>query len=122
MGGGIMSTRPYLKFFVGDFLSDTMALSTEEIGAYCLLLFHQWGTDAAIPPSWLHKVARMSPAQWAEIEPCLEHFFSVDERGHWYNQRLQNEIADFHASAMKRKRKAAHAARSRWDSDEKGHK
>jgi uncharacterized protein YdaU (DUF1376 family) len=43
-----MSSLPYMPFFVGDHLRDTRHLTTEEQGAYLLLIFEYW-TKGGLP-------------------------------------------------------------------------
>ena len=40
---------PYLPIWIGDYLKETRHLSTEEHGAYLLLLFQYWTRQEAFP-------------------------------------------------------------------------
>lgn len=60
-----MSSTPFMQFYVGDYLADTLDLTTEQHGAYLLILMTMWQHDAKLPndPVKLARIARMTPAQ-----------------------------------------------------------
>ena len=86
-----MAALPYMQFYVADYLADTMHLSTEEHGAYLLLIFNYWQTGKPIPKARLHKIARMSKDKWAEIEPALDEFFT-DDGDRWVHLRIEADL------------------------------
>ena len=68
----------YLPFYVGDYLRDTSDLSTEEHGAYLLLLFHAWPTGGRIT-SDQRRLARIAKVvdldRWREIWDRIGEFW-----------------------------------------------
>lgn len=52
---------PFFKVFVDDFIGGTVAMTTEEVGAYWLLLCYQWG-KGSIPSDHvlIRRIARLS--------------------------------------------------------------
>jgi uncharacterized protein YdaU (DUF1376 family) len=79
-----------MPLYVGDYLADTMHLSTEEHGAYLLLIFHYWqcrGLPTA--DEQLARIARVSLAKWKKIRPVIAEFF--DEG--WKHPRIEEELA-----------------------------
>lgn len=86
-----MAALPYMQLYIADYLADTMHLSTEEHGAYLLLMFNYWQTGRAIPKSRLAKIARVSDARWAELEVSLREFF-VDDGESWVHLRIERDI------------------------------
>jgi uncharacterized protein YdaU (DUF1376 family) len=55
-----MSGQPYMQFYPGDFISDTMHLSATEIGQYMLILCAMWKAGGYVPdnPGKLRRIAR----------------------------------------------------------------
>ena len=75
-----MTSAPFMQLYVGDYLADTLGLTTEEHGAYLLLLFTLWRHDTRLPndPAKLARIARVSPKRWGRIWAAIEHYFFVD--------------------------------------------
>lgn len=92
-----MAALPYMQLYIADYLADTMHLSTEEHGAYLLLMFNYWQTGRAIPKSRLAKIARVSDARWAELEVALREFF-VDDGESWVHLRIERDIETIFSS------------------------
>ena len=100
----------WMPLYVSDYLSDTMHLTTEQHGAFLLLLMAAWKSDARLPndPEQLQAICRMTPAKWKASEPILKSFFFVTS-DYWINNRLREELdrarkitADRAASGKKR--------------------
>jgi len=83
---------PFLQLYVADYLADTMDLTTEQHGAYLLLLMTMWRHDGALPdePRKLARIARVSPRRWPMIWGEISHFFYV-EGDMIRNKRLERE-------------------------------
>lgn len=87
-----MAALPYMQFYVADYLADTMHLSTEEHGAYLLLIFNYWQTGKPIPKSRLNNIARLSNDRWAVVEDSLREFFN-DNGTEWVHPRIEADLA-----------------------------
>lgn len=99
-----MSTTPYMQLYVGDYLSDTLHLTTEQHGAYLLLLITMWKADARLPndAAKLARIARCTPKKWLSIWPEISDFFLVD--GEWiFNERLSKEHKKVEGLSEKRR-------------------
>ncbi|MDF3789060.1 DUF1376 domain-containing protein, partial [Enterobacter hormaechei] len=59
-----MAALPYMQLYIADYLADTMHLSTEEHGAYLLLMFNYWQTGGPIPKNPLYTIAQLSSDRW----------------------------------------------------------
>ena len=95
-----MSSVPYMKLWVGDYLSATQMLTTEQHGAYLLLLMAMWNNDGWLPddPQKLAWICRMSRRRWEEhIAPALSQFFIKAELSVGdviQNERLSKELQE----------------------------
>ena len=81
----------WMPFYVGDYLSATGRLTTEQHGAYLLILLDYWKNGA--PPdddAVLAALARMSPASWKKARTALIGFFEVRD-GLWVQKRVEHE-------------------------------
>lgn len=110
----------WMPFFPSDFLGSTKVavMSTEQIGAYLLLLLHAWGdSNCSLPEDddVLAMLTRLPAVQWAAIKgPILACFHAVPGERRIHNPRL-TEIRRKHSQAYE---KQVNGGRSRWD--EKG--
>lgn len=88
-----MSERPFMQLYVSDFVGDTLHLSTEQIGAYMLLLMAMWNAGGKLPADdqKLSRVVRMSVKKWRAISADLMAFFEGDHEHIWHN-RLTKEL------------------------------
>ena len=97
-----MAALPYMQLYIADYLADTMHLSTEEHGAYLLLMFNYWQTGKAIPKNRLAKIARMSDERWQVIEGTLSEFFD-DDGEQWIHLRIENDLEKISTSPRGKK-------------------
>ena len=82
-----------MPVFIGDYLADTMHLTTEQHGAYLLLLFHLWRRgsprdDDAV----LAKISGLGDHAWKLHRPVLAEFFRIHD-GLWQHGRVEKEKA-----------------------------
>lgn len=88
-----MSERPFMQLYVSDFIGDTLHLSSEQVGAYLLLLMAMWNADGKLPndEAKLARVARLSLKKWRSVAPDLMPFFEQD-KDHISHGRLTKEL------------------------------
>ncbi len=88
-----MSERPFMQLYVSDFIGDTLHLTTEQVGAYLLLLMAMWNAGGSLPNDErkLARVTRMSVKKWRAVAPDLMAFFIVDGDAVRHN-RLTKEL------------------------------
>jgi uncharacterized protein YdaU (DUF1376 family) len=110
----VVKTDIWMPVFIGDYLADTMHLSTEQHGAYLLLLFHLWRRgslrdDDAV----LAKISGLGESGWNLHRPVLAEFFKIHD-GLWQHGRVEKERARVTATKQSQAKKAKVAASSRW--------
>lgn len=93
-----MPELPYMPLCVGDYLSDTQGLTTEQHGAYFLLILHYWSTGQAIEDDdeTLASITRLSNERWnvrsTGVRTKLQRFFQIKD-GYWFHNRIERELA-----------------------------
>ena len=92
-GVDAMSSKAWMPAYIGDYLRDTMHLSTLQHGMYTLLIYHYWEhgglPDTAAGRS---RVARVPDSTWRDHEPTLAAFFSQPG---WRHKRIDAELAKY---------------------------
>lgn len=110
------SAKPtHIPLFPDSYHKDTTHLTTEEHGAYLLLLMAAWGQDDCSLPHderRLAALAKLQVAQWRKIAPTILEFWTI-ENGRIYQRRLRHEWQ--YVQSKRTKRKAA--ADARWSSE-----
>ena len=107
-----MAALPYMQLYIADYLADTMHLSTEEHGAYLLLMFNYWQTGRAIPKNRLEKIARLSNDRWVAVEPSLKEFFA-DNGSEWVHERIERDLETVRSSISQKSEAGKASARAR---------
>lgn len=113
-----MATLPWFAFDREAYVSNTMHLTTEEHGAYLLLMLTYYGTGKPLPgyERALASIAKVSLDRWAILSVALRPFFVEDTTEHgsiWRHERIEAELlaaSSKHAAAVA-KSKAANEAR-----------
>lgn len=115
-----MSERPFMQLYVSDFLGDTLSLSTEQIGAYLLLLMAMWNAKGSLPDddAKLARIARMSIKKWRAIARELMAYFDRAD-GQVTHHRLTFELQK---SERQSESRAAAGARGGMANALKNHK
>jgi uncharacterized protein YdaU (DUF1376 family) len=81
-----MSDAPFMQFWTGDFLGDTLHLTPKEVGQYVLLLMAMWRNGGTLPGD-RKKLARIARGA---ISEAVMAYFDSDEEG-IYQKRLRSE-------------------------------
>lgn len=72
-----------MQLYVADYLGDTRHLTTEQHGAYLLLLMTMWRSDGVMSddPAKLARIAGLTVARWKKISDDIMAFFTPCEGG-----------------------------------------
>lgn len=75
-----MAKAPFMPLYTSDYLGDTGHLSTEEHGAYLLILMQMWNAGGTLPSEArkLARVARCSTKKWLSMADTILAFFDDD--------------------------------------------
>lgn len=102
---------PYFPFYPRDFTSDSVveAMTTEEVGAYTLLLCKAWHERpvGSLPDDQflLARWSRLSAEDWARIRLMVLRPFALGEDGRYHQKRMQEEHQKL--MSMRRRRVSA---------------
>ena len=105
----------WMPLYVGDYMADTMHLTTTEHGAYLLLIMHYWRAGP-LPrdDKILQGIARVSRQAWSQgIGETIKAFFYLKE-GHWHHKRIDEEIERCQGVINQRKAAGRASAQARW--------
>lgn len=107
-----MAALPYMQLYVADYLADTQHLTTEEHGAYLLLLFSYWQTGKALRHDRLAPVARLSNERWADVKESLREFF-FEDGNQWIHFRVEADLEAVNSKSIKASGAGKASARAR---------
>lgn len=70
----------WMPLYIGDYVADTMHLTTEEHGAYLLLLMTAWNRGGKVPnnDAQLALICRAERKAWSRLRDVVLAFFEVD--------------------------------------------
>ena len=83
-------TDIWMPFYVADYIADTPYLTTEQHGAYLLLILAYWRSGP--PPDddgILAATVKMDAKGWRKTRPVLERFFTV-AGGVWTHRKIDS--------------------------------
>jgi len=107
-----MAALPYMTMYWGDYLADTLHLTTEQHGAYLLIMAAYWKRGKSIPPNQLPSISKLNE-RWIEVEPQLNEFFTFDELGYWQHNRIEAELEKARVKSAKASAAGKASARKR---------
>jgi uncharacterized protein YdaU (DUF1376 family) len=104
----------WMPLWIGPYLADTTRFTTEQHGAYLLIIMDYWRSGA--PPdddTVLAQIARASAAAWRKLRPVLAPKFDIVD-GYWRHRRIERELADAKARKEADVARATRGAEARW--------
>ena len=104
----------WMPLYIGDYLAATQRLTTEQHGAYLLLLIDYWRNG---PPPFddavLSQITRLKLSTWRKMKPVIIGFFKPDE-GLLVHSRVDAERTNAGERRAMFRAKAKSAAEARW--------
>ncbi len=87
------ATDIWFPVYIGDYTSATMHLTTEQHGAYFLLLMAAWKSDGVLPDDddQLAAICRLPGDKWEKTRRVISGFFVIGN-GSWSQKRLLVEL------------------------------
>ena len=114
-----MSSAPiWMPLYIGDYLRDTARLTTEQHGAYLLLIMDYW-TNGPLPDddAALAQVARMTRDDWDKTRPAISRLFQIS-LGEWRHKRIDDELEKARQFFAKQKANGMKGGRPRKNPNE----
>ena len=107
----------WMPLYIGDYLADTARLTTEQHGAYLLLIMDYW-RSGKLPDDdrVLAQICKMSLDAWSNARASIQHYFSIED-GFWVHARIEAEKVSAETNKGKKTEQARKAAEARWSKD-----
>lgn len=101
-------TTPFMQLWVADYLGDTKHLTTEQHGAYLLLLMTMWRADGSLPAddAKLARIVGLTVGRWNKIKGDIVAMLTIED-GRVTQKRLSTELK----KAQEKSAKCAEAGR-----------
>jgi uncharacterized protein YdaU (DUF1376 family) len=112
------TTKLWVPIYIADYLADTSRLTTEQHGAYLLLIFDYW-RNGPLPDddAVLAQVCRLTADAWSMHQAVLRGFFTKAADGLLHQKRIDAEISKAQVNRAVSVSRAKKAAEARWGKD-----
>lgn len=70
-----MKVDVYMPLYLGDYAKDTGDLTTEEHGAYLLIMMAMWAAGGSIPVARMAAFSRVPARRWPAVWATIQRFF-----------------------------------------------
>lgn len=108
----------WMPLYVGDYLADTMHLTTEHHGAYLLILMAYWRNGGPLKDSKIRTITRLSKEKFDEFKSELQNFFDMESMpGFWVSKRSEKELQLSFSKKKKKSNNGKAGAASKWGTD-----
>ena len=106
----------WMPLFIGDWLKDTMDMTTIEKGAYASLLVNMWINKGYVFNSAksIRLITGLNPRQYSKVWPKLRPFFDLTETSFLCHTKMLAEYQKAIKNKETATNKATLAANERW--------
>lgn len=104
----------WLPLYVADYRADTTRLTTEQHGAYLLIIMDYWRNGP--PPDddgVLAQISGLPIDRWKRHRPTIQRFFVLRD-GVWTQKRIEQELAKAQRNNAQKSEAGRVSARKRW--------
>ena len=107
-------TDVWMPLYIGDYLADTGRLTTEQHGAYLLIIMDYWRNGS--PPDddeALAAITRLPLQAWQKHRKSIERMFTIID-GEWVHKRIEEELQASKDNKEKSSKRGKAGAEKRW--------
>lgn len=106
----------WMPLYVNDYLGNTQHLSTEQHGAYLLLILHAWRSGGRIEndDDTFQSITKMSKTDWLKSKQKISKFFLVGSE-FWQHDRVVFELNKSKEITNLRSEAGRVGAKNRWE-------
>lgn len=110
----MMASKPFMKLYISDYLTDTHYLTALEHGCYLLLIMNYFQTGKSLPDNdkKLASICKLSEAKFSKVKTVLKELFLISD-GQWFHKRIEKELDEM----AKKSETARVSAMQRWSND-----
>lgn len=108
------TTKVWMPLYIADYIADTNRLTTEQHGAYLLLIMDYW-RNGPLPDddAALANITRLSLPAWKKHRSTIARMFQMED-GEWRHKRIDAERLEAEENSFKYSERAKKAAAKRW--------
>ncbi len=114
-------TDIWMPLYIGEYVADTMGFTTEQHGAYLLLLMACWKAKGAVlgDDETLISITKLPAARWRASKAKILSKFQIGDDGTISQKRATKEIAKADRVSNARSNAGKEGAAKRWHQDGK---
>ena len=109
-------TDIWMPIYVGDYLGDTMHLTTEQHGAYFLLMLAYWKNRGPLPKNKVKAIVTIDDYSWTILE---EFFDTTSSPGMWIHNRIEEELKKSLIRKQAAENRGKKGMKARWGDKKK---